>query len=48
MMTPLVGSLADLDSIRKVLCVLALVPLLSIGLVWFFPVKRLRAQTLVE
>jgi MFS transporter, FSR family, fosmidomycin resistance protein len=47
MMTPLVGSLADLYSIQTVLCVLALVPLLSIGLVWFFPEKRLRAQTLV-
>jgi FSR family fosmidomycin resistance protein-like MFS transporter len=47
MMTPLVGSLADLYSIRTVLYGLALVPLLSIGLVWFFPEKRLREQTLV-
>jgi FSR family fosmidomycin resistance protein-like MFS transporter len=45
MMTPIVGSLADLYSIRTVLYGLALVPLLSIGLVWFFPEKRLREQT---
>ena len=45
MMTPLVGSLADLYSIRTVLYGLALIPLLSIGLVWFFPEKRLREQT---
>jgi MFS transporter, FSR family, fosmidomycin resistance protein len=48
MMTPLVGSMADLFSIRTVLCGLALIPLLSIGLVWFFPEKRLREQPLVE
>jgi FSR family fosmidomycin resistance protein-like MFS transporter len=47
MMAPLVGSMADLFSIRTVLCGLALIPLLSIGLVWFFPEKRLREQTLV-
>lgn len=45
MMAPLVGSLADLYSIRTVLFGVALVPLLAIGLVWFFPEKRLRAQT---
>lgn len=44
MMAPLVGSMADLFSIRAVLCGLALIPLLSIGLVWFFPEKRLREQ----
>lgn len=42
MMAPLVGSLADLYSIRSVLTVLALVPLLTLSLVWFFPEKRLR------
>jgi MFS transporter, FSR family, fosmidomycin resistance protein len=46
MMTPLVGSLADLFSIRTVLFGLALVPLLSIALVRFFPEKRLREKTL--
>ena len=46
MMAPLVGSLADLFSIRAVLFGLALVPLFSMGLVWFFPEKRLREQTL--
>jgi FSR family fosmidomycin resistance protein-like MFS transporter len=46
MMTPLVGSLADLYSIRTVLYSLALVPLLSISLVCFFPEKRLREQSL--
>jgi FSR family fosmidomycin resistance protein-like MFS transporter len=46
MMAPLVGSLADLFSIRTVLFGLALVPLLSLGLVWFFPEKRLRERTL--
>jgi FSR family fosmidomycin resistance protein-like MFS transporter len=47
MMAPLVGSLADLFSIRTVLFGLALVPLLSIVLVWFFPEKRLREQPIV-
>ncbi|MEI7671232.1 MAG: MFS transporter [Deltaproteobacteria bacterium] len=47
MMAPLVGSMADLFSIRMVLSCLAFIPLLSIGLVWFFPEKRLREQTLV-
>jgi MFS transporter, FSR family, fosmidomycin resistance protein len=42
MMAPLVGSLADLFSIRMVLSCMTLVPLASIGLVWFFPEKRLR------
>ena len=47
MMTPLVGSLADLFSIQTVLAGVALLPLLSIGLVVFFPEKRLREQPLV-
>ncbi|MCE5264478.1 MAG: MFS transporter [Deltaproteobacteria bacterium] len=42
MMAPLVGSLADLFSIRSVLFVLAVIPLLSLILVGFFPEKRLR------
>jgi MFS transporter, FSR family, fosmidomycin resistance protein len=46
MMAPLVGSLADLFSIRTVLFGLALVPLLSIALVRFFPEKQLREKTL--
>ena len=45
MIAPLVGSLADLYSIRTVLFGVALVPLLAIGLVWFLPEKLLRAQT---
>ena len=44
MMAPLVGSLADRFSIRAVLFGLAVVPLLSIILVWFFPEKRLRGE----
>lgn len=47
MMTPLVGSLADLFSIRMVLAGMALLPLLSIGFVVFFPEKRLREQPLI-
>jgi FSR family fosmidomycin resistance protein-like MFS transporter len=46
MMAPMVGSLADIYSIRSVLSVLAFVPLLSLGLVWFFPEKRLRQASL--
>ena len=46
MMTPLVGSLADLFSIRAVLSGVALIPLFSIGFVFFFPEKRLREQSL--
>lgn len=46
MMTPLVGGLADLFSIRAVLFGLALIPLASIGLVRFFPEEKLREQSL--
>jgi FSR family fosmidomycin resistance protein-like MFS transporter len=46
MMAPLVGTLADLYSLRAVLFVLAGVPLLSLALVWFFPERRLRRQVL--
>jgi FSR family fosmidomycin resistance protein-like MFS transporter len=42
LMAPLVGSLADIFSIRTVLSGLALVPLASLGLVAYFPEKKLR------
>jgi MFS transporter, FSR family, fosmidomycin resistance protein len=45
MMAPLVGSLADIFSIRTVLSGLALVPLASLGLVAYFPEKKLRDQS---
>jgi FSR family fosmidomycin resistance protein-like MFS transporter len=45
MMAPLVGSLSDLFSIRIVLSGLALVPLAGLGLVAFFPEKKLRGQS---
>ena len=48
MMTPIVGSLADLYSIRAVLSGVAVVSLLCLGLVYFFPEDRLREQSLVE
>ncbi len=44
MMTPIVGSLADLYSIRTVLAGVAVISLLCLGLVYFFPEKRLREQ----
>jgi FSR family fosmidomycin resistance protein-like MFS transporter len=47
MMTPFVGSLADLFSIRTVLFGLAFIPLASIVIVTFFPEKKLREQPLV-
>ena len=47
MLIPVVGRMADLYSIRAVLSGLAVIPLLSIGLVFFFPEKRLREQPLV-
>jgi len=47
MMTPFVGSLADLFSIRTVLYGLAFVPFASIVIVYFFPEKKLREQSLV-
>jgi FSR family fosmidomycin resistance protein-like MFS transporter len=48
MMTPIVGSLADLYSIRAVLSGVAVISLLCLGLVYFFPEDRLREQSLVE
>ena len=44
---PVVGRIADLYSLPAVLYGLAVIPLLSIGLVHFFPEKRLREQPLV-
>jgi hypothetical protein len=46
MMTPIVGSLADLYSIRTVLAGVAVVSLLCLGFVYFFPEERLREQSL--
>lgn len=47
MLIPVVGRIADLYSLPAVLYGLAVIPLLSIGLVYFFPEKRLREQPLV-
>lgn len=47
MLIPVVGHMADLYSLHAVLYGLAVIPLLSIGLVFFFPEKRLREQPLV-
>lgn len=44
---PVVGRIADLYSLPAVLYGLAVIPLLSIGLVYFFPEKRLREQPLI-
>jgi FSR family fosmidomycin resistance protein-like MFS transporter len=44
MLIPVVGHMADLYSLHAVLYCLAVIPLLSIGLVYFFPEKRLREQ----
>jgi FSR family fosmidomycin resistance protein-like MFS transporter len=48
MLIPVVGHMADLYSLRAVLYGLAAIPLLSIGLVFFFPEKRLREQPYEE
>ena len=47
MMTPFVGSLAALFSIRTVLYGLAFIPFASIVIIYFFPEKKLREQPLV-
>jgi FSR family fosmidomycin resistance protein-like MFS transporter len=47
MLIPVVGRIADLYSLPAVLYGLAVIPLLSTGLVRFFPEKRLREQPLV-
>jgi hypothetical protein len=46
MLIPVVGRIADLYSLPAVLYGLAVIPLLSIGPVYFFPEKRLREQPL--
>jgi FSR family fosmidomycin resistance protein-like MFS transporter len=46
MMTPIVGSLADLYSIRTVLAGVAVISLVCLGFVYFFPEERLREQPL--
>ena len=43
MMTPLAGKLADLFSIRPVLAVLAVIPLLSVGLIAMLPERSAKA-----
>jgi FSR family fosmidomycin resistance protein-like MFS transporter len=40
--SPLVGKIADLTSIRATLFVLAFMPLITVGVIWFFP--RIRGQ----
>jgi FSR family fosmidomycin resistance protein-like MFS transporter len=47
MLIPVVGRIADLYSLPVVLYGLAVIPLLSTGLVYFFPEKRLRERPLV-
>jgi len=42
MMIPLAGKLADIFSIRAVLVFLAIIPFLTIGLIFFLPEKKLR------
>lgn len=44
MMTPVTGMLADLFSIRTVLSVLAIVPCLTIGLIFLLPEKKQKYQ----
>ena len=40
-MAPITGKLADVFSIRPVLCVLAIIPLLTVGLIYMLPEKNL-------
>jgi len=40
MMTPLTGKLGDVFSIRPVLSVLAVIPLLTVGIIYFLPDRR--------
>jgi len=44
MMTPIAGKLADIFSIRPVLAVLAIIPLLSVGLVALLPERNAREE----
>jgi len=45
MLTPIVGSLADLYSIRAVLAGVAVISILCLGFVYFFPEERIREQS---
>jgi FSR family fosmidomycin resistance protein-like MFS transporter len=42
MMTPVTGMLADIFSIRTVLFFLAIIPFLTIGLIFWLPEKKLQ------
>jgi FSR family fosmidomycin resistance protein-like MFS transporter len=42
MITPLVGKLADIFSIRSALLFIAMIPLLSNGLIYLLPAKDLK------
>jgi len=42
LMTPVTGMLADMYSIRPVLVALAIIPLLTMGLIYFLPEKKLK------
>lgn len=44
MMTPVTGMLADMYSIRPVLFSLAIIPLLTMGLIFFLPEKKLKYE----
>ena len=45
MLTPLTGKLADVFSIRPVLAVLAVIPLLTLAIIYRLPEKRLGSYT---
>ena len=40
LLTPLTGMLSDLFSIRTVLSFLALIPLLTVGMIYFLPKEK--------
>lgn len=44
MMTPLVGGLADVFSIRTVMFFLAMIPFLTVGLIFFIPEEKLKSD----
>jgi len=43
-MTPVTGMLADIFSIRTVLFFLAIIPFLTIGLIFLIPEKKIKYQ----
>jgi len=47
MMTPLVGGLADVFSIRTVMFFLAMIPFLTVGLIFFIPEEKLKSDRFV-